>query len=70
MDKKRLMVLSLVVSILILGIKFTAYFYTHSNAILTDAVESIVMLRRGLLLCLVFIMPANLQIRIILMVTA
>lgn len=47
MDKKRLMVLSLVVSILLLGIKFTAYFYTHSNAILTDAVESIVNVAAG-----------------------
>jgi cation diffusion facilitator family transporter len=40
--KKRAMVLSLTVSIAVMALKFLAYLYTHSNAILTDAAESIV----------------------------
>lgn len=40
-DNIRLQRLVLVVGILLLAAKFVAYFLTHSNAILTDAVESI-----------------------------
>ncbi|WP_192820218.1 cation diffusion facilitator family transporter [Rufibacter sp. LB8] len=41
-DRIRLMALMLVVALLLLGVKFTAYFLTNSNAILTDALESII----------------------------
>lgn len=40
--KKQVIIVSLGVSILLMLIKFTAYFITQSNAILTDAAESIV----------------------------
>lgn len=40
--KKQWIVLSLLVSILLLIVKFYAYYLTHSKAILTDALESIV----------------------------
>lgn len=43
----RLMLIGLLVSITLLIVKFTAYFLTHSNAILTDAVESIVNVAAG-----------------------
>lgn len=39
--------ITLVVGILLLGIKFIAYFSTHSNTILTDALESIVNVVAG-----------------------
>jgi cation diffusion facilitator family transporter len=41
------MIISLIVSVILLCVKFTAYFLTHSNAILTDAVESIVNVVAG-----------------------
>ncbi|MDZ4665592.1 MAG: cation diffusion facilitator family transporter [Bacteroidota bacterium] len=41
------MIISLIVSIILLVVKFLAYFLTHSNAILTDAVESIVNVAAG-----------------------
>ena len=41
-SKKGIILISLMVSVLLLLIKFTAYFITQSNAILTDAAESIV----------------------------
>lgn len=41
-EKWRLIVLSLVVSVVLLIIKFYSYYVTGSNAILTDALESIV----------------------------
>jgi cation diffusion facilitator family transporter len=41
------MIITLLVSIVLLIIKFLAYFLTHSNAILTDAVESIVNVVAG-----------------------
>src|ERR1700712_42766 len=37
----------LIFSIILLAIKFTAYFITHSNAILTDALESIINVIAG-----------------------
>ncbi|MCS6795084.1 MAG: cation diffusion facilitator family transporter [Raineya sp.] len=40
--KQRLILLSFLVSILLMFIKFTAYFLTNSTAILTDALESII----------------------------
>jgi cation diffusion facilitator family transporter len=40
--KIKTMQLVLLVGILLLGVKFYAYFYTRSNAILTDALESVV----------------------------
>lgn len=40
--KKKAILLSLCISIVLMLAKFTAYFITHSNAILTDAAESIV----------------------------
>lgn len=40
--QKKIILLSLGVSILLMLAKFTAYFFTSSNAILTDAAESIV----------------------------
>ncbi len=46
-QKIRVVRLSLIVSVILLGIKFTAYFSTHSNAILTDALESIVNVAAG-----------------------
>ncbi|HWY11384.1 MAG TPA: cation diffusion facilitator family transporter [Bacteroidia bacterium] len=39
--------LALFVGVILLIIKFTAYFFTHSNAILTDALESIVNVLAG-----------------------
>lgn len=41
------MKLVLLVGILVMGLKFLAWFITHSNAILTDAVESIVNVLAG-----------------------
>lgn len=41
------MIISLIVSVILLCVKFLAYFLTHSNAILTDAVESIVNVAAG-----------------------
>ena len=35
------------ISVLLTGIKFFAYYITHSNSILTDALESIVNLLTG-----------------------
>jgi cation diffusion facilitator family transporter len=46
-SKVRAIALSLGVSIVLLCIKFTAYYLTHSNAILTDALESIVNVVAG-----------------------
>lgn len=40
--KIRLILLSFVMSILLSGLKFVAYYYTDSNAILSDALESII----------------------------
>ena len=40
--KIRIMKIVLFVGVLLLGIKFFAYYLTHSNAILTDALESVV----------------------------
>ncbi|KOY85902.1 cation diffusion facilitator family transporter [bacterium 336/3] len=40
--KKKLIMLSFIVSIILMFIKFGAYFLTNSNAILTDALESII----------------------------
>ncbi|WP_026063293.1 cation diffusion facilitator family transporter [Pedobacter arcticus] len=40
--KQKIILASLVISILLMSVKFVAYFATHSNAILTDAAESIV----------------------------
>lgn len=40
--KIRIMKIVLVIGTILLGIKFWAYYLTHSNAILTDALESIV----------------------------
>ncbi|WP_026903682.1 cation diffusion facilitator family transporter [Pedobacter glucosidilyticus] len=41
-SKKQLIFLSLAIGLLLMLVKFTAYFITQSNAILTDAAESIV----------------------------
>jgi cation diffusion facilitator family transporter len=41
-NKKRTILLSLSVSILVMGLKFWAFYLTKSNAVLTDAAESIV----------------------------
>lgn len=41
-NKYKLILLSFIVSILLMLIKFVAWFFTESNAILTDALESIV----------------------------
>lgn len=40
--KIRLILLSFVMSVLLSGLKFVAYYYTDSNAILSDALESII----------------------------
>lgn len=39
----------LLIGILLMGIKFLAYFFTHSSAILTDALESVVNVLAGVL---------------------
>lgn len=41
-SQKQLILLSIVTSVALMGAKFIAYWLTHSNAILTDALESIV----------------------------
>jgi cation diffusion facilitator family transporter len=41
-NKKRTITLSLIVSVLVMALKFAAYYFTKSNAVLTDAAESIV----------------------------
>lgn len=41
-EKKNLVLVSLCVGILLMSVKFFAFFITNSNAVLTDAVESIV----------------------------
>jgi cation diffusion facilitator family transporter len=41
-EKRRLIILSIVVSVVLLVIKFYSYYVTRSNTILTDAMESIV----------------------------
>ena len=46
-QKKKVLLFSLVLSIIIGGIKFLAYFLTNSNAILTDAFESIINVVAG-----------------------
>lgn len=45
--KIRTMQIVLAISVLLTGIKFFAYYITHSNSILTDALESIVNLLTG-----------------------
>lgn len=45
--KIKTMRMMLIFSILLMGIKFTAYIITHSNAILTDALESIINVVAG-----------------------
>ena len=40
--KQRLMAISLIISIILTGLKFIAFYQTHSKAILTDALESII----------------------------
>lgn len=45
--KKKAILVSLVVSVILMLAKFTAYFITESNAILTDAAESIVNVIAG-----------------------
>lgn len=46
-NKIKLMQWVLVISVLLTGVKFFAYYITHSNSILTDALESIVNLLTG-----------------------
>ena len=46
-QKKNILLFSLILSILIGGLKFLAYFLTNSNAILTDAFESIINVVAG-----------------------
>ncbi|MBM3402352.1 MAG: cation diffusion facilitator family transporter, partial [Bacteroidetes bacterium] len=46
--QKKLIFLSLIVGILLMLAKFTAYLITSSNSILTDAAESIVNILAGL----------------------
>lgn len=41
-DKKNIILVALIVSVLLMGAKFLAYFITASNFVLTDAAESIV----------------------------
>ena len=43
----RIILLSLLVSVLLTAAKFTAYFLTHSVAILSDALESIINVVAG-----------------------
>ncbi|HRD40608.1 MAG TPA: cation diffusion facilitator family transporter, partial [Bacteroidia bacterium] len=45
--KIRTMQIVLAISVILTGIKFFAYYITHSNSILTDALESIVNLLTG-----------------------
>lgn len=45
--KIRTMAVAVAVGVLIMGAKFLAYFWTHSNAILTDAVESVINVVAG-----------------------
>ncbi len=45
--RKRLMLAVLIIGIVLMSVKFVAYWLTHSNAILTDAVESIVNVLAG-----------------------
>ncbi len=45
--KIRAIRISLVISIVLMAVKFSAYLLTHSNAILTDAMESIVNVTAG-----------------------
>ncbi|MES2276872.1 MAG: cation diffusion facilitator family transporter [Bacteroidota bacterium] len=41
-DKKNIILIALIVSVVLMGAKFAAYFITSSNFVLTDAAESIV----------------------------
>ncbi len=45
--KIKIMRLALFIGVILLILKFSAYFFTHSNAILTDALESIVNVLAG-----------------------
>ncbi|MBS1612350.1 MAG: cation diffusion facilitator family transporter, partial [Bacteroidetes bacterium] len=47
-DLFRIQLVAVVIGILLLGAKFTAYFLTHSNTILTDALESIINVAAGM----------------------
>jgi cation diffusion facilitator family transporter len=52
----RILLLTLSIGILLMGVKFLAWYITGSNAILTDALESIINVTAGFfaLICLVF----------------
>jgi Predicted Co/Zn/Cd cation transporters len=54
-----------VISVLLLVIKFIAYYSTHSVAILTDAMESIVNVAAVLSACSVYTLPPNPGMQII-----
>lgn len=45
--KIRIMLFTLVISVILMGVKFFSYFITGSNAILTDAIESVVNILAG-----------------------
>ncbi len=45
----RIQLFAVVMGVVLLGAKFVAYFYTHSNTILTDALESIINVLAGFL---------------------
>lgn len=47
-DLFRIQLVAVVIGMLLLGAKFTAYFLTHSNTILTDALESIINVAAGM----------------------
>lgn len=47
-DLFRIQLVAVAIGILLLGAKFTAYFLTHSNTILTDALESIINVVAGM----------------------
>ena len=62
------MKLVLAISFVLMGLKFLAYYLTNSNAILTDAIESIVNILAGSFAYIVCTMPLNQRMKIILMV--
>ena len=47
-DNIRLQKIVVAIAIVLLLVKFTAYIITHSNAVLTDALESIVNVVAGI----------------------
>ena len=60
MEKRQLALITVIVAILIFGIKLVAYFISNSVALLSDALESIVNIAAsGLMFCSLYISSRN-----------